>query len=133
MGKGKGIFPPGSHEHVPGCVSIISLFFFSFCQPNFLLGFSYFFAYEFSLKEAIRALIVNSSLLLQVSTLGLNLLLLPHPDVRSTSSFLPVVSRNSERRIIYRQQDSFVSSNTIKLCQINSTDKLPPCNKRQCF
>ena len=131
---GKGIFPPGSHENVPGCFSIISpffFFFFSFCQLNFL-GFSH--SSLWVLLERSCKVIEDSSLLLQVSTLGLNLLLLPHPDVRSRSSFLPVVSHNSDRRgIIYRQQYSFVSKTTIKLHHINSTDKFPPYNQRQYF
>lgn len=70
----------------------LSHFFFSpFCQLNFLLGF-----YHFFLIRNYKGL-ENLSLLLQVSTRGMSLLLLPHADVRSTSSFLPVVSHNSEK------------------------------------
>lgn len=70
----------------------LSHFFFSpFCQLNFLLGF-----YHFFLIRNYKGL-ENLSLFLQVSTRGMSLLLLPHADVRSTSSFLPVVSHNSEK------------------------------------
>lgn len=85
VGKGKGIFPPGSHEHVPECVSIISGFFFFLPAQLFIRLFP-FFSLQVFLERSYKG-IKNSSLLLQVPTLRLSLLLLPHPDVRSTSSF----------------------------------------------
>lgn len=93
VGKGKGIFPPGSHEHLPGCASIISPFLLFF--SSLFIKLCPFFPYEFTLREALREL-KTLPCFSKYLLWGWIYSCFPTPMSRGTSSFLPVVSHHRE-------------------------------------